>query len=71
LILFLSAKSVVDSLLCTAMVQLLPDNVAAHMAASLVSGVGLVIAMNPFDVVATRLYNQKVESGKGALYSGT
>jgi len=49
---------------------LLPDNVAAHMAASLVSGVGLVIAMNPFDVVATRLYNQKVESGKGALYSG-
>ena len=27
--------------------------------------------MNPFDVMATRLYNQKVEEGgKGALYTG-
>jgi len=30
----------------------------------------LVIAMNPVDVVATRLYNQKVVDGKGVLYSG-
>jgi len=46
------------------------NNIYAHLAASLVSGVGLVIAMNPFDVVSTRMYNQKVESGKGALYTG-
>jgi hypothetical protein len=52
-------------------VQLLGNNVYAHVAASLVSGVGLVIAMNPFDVVATRLYNQKVEAGKGTLYKGS
>jgi solute carrier family 25 protein 34/35 len=49
----------------------LGNNIYAHVAASLVSGVGLVVAMNPFDVVATRLYNQKVEGGKGALYRGT
>ncbi|ELR17603.1 solute carrier family protein [Acanthamoeba castellanii str. Neff] len=48
----------------------LGNNIYAHVAASLVSGVGLVVAMNPFDVVATRLYNQKVEGGKGALYRG-
>lgn len=26
--------------------------------------------MNPFDVVSTRLYSQKVVNGQGALYSG-
>lgn len=33
-------------------------------------GFPLVITMNPVDVVATRLYNQKVVNGKGVLYSG-
>jgi solute carrier family 25 protein 34/35 len=26
--------------------------------------------MNPFDVVVTRLYNQRVEGRQGTLYSG-
>jgi len=39
-------------------------------AASLVAGVALVIAMNPVDVVATRLYNQEVKKHTGALYKG-
>jgi hypothetical protein len=34
-------------------------------------GFPLVITMNPVDVVATRLYNQKVVDGKGVLYSGS
>lgn len=33
---------------------------------------GLVVttAMNPMDVVSTRLYSQKVVNGKGVLYTG-
>lgn len=33
---------------------------------------GLVVttAMNPMDVVSTRIYSQKVVNGKGKLYSG-
>jgi solute carrier family 25, member 34/35 len=46
------------------------DNVFAHLAASCVSGLAVCTVMNPFDVVCTRLYNQKVSSGQGALYTG-
>ncbi|KAL1497773.1 hypothetical protein ABEB36_008674 [Hypothenemus hampei] len=39
--------------------------------ASIISGVVQTIAINPFDVVSTRLYNQGVDAnGRGLLYSG-
>ncbi len=37
---------------------------------SLVSGIVVTTAMNPFDVVATRLYNQRVTKGHGDMYAG-
>lgn len=38
---------------------------------SLIGGTCVAITMQPFDVLATRLYNQKAtESGKGTLYEG-
>ena len=54
------------------------DGVAAHLCASLMSGILVVVAMNPFDVVCTRIYNQPVTNSivngktivKPALYSG-
>ncbi|KAF0698062.1 Aste57867_11310 [Aphanomyces stellatus] len=49
---------------------LLEDGVWCHLAASLVTGLAVTTAMNPFDVVSTRLYSQKVVDGKGVLYSG-
>jgi len=52
------------------MTGLLKDNVYAHFAASLVAGLFVTTAMNPFDVISTRLYNQKVENGKGTFYKG-
>jgi len=38
--------------------------------ASFVSGLMITTFMNPFDVVSTRLYSQKVVNGKGVLYDG-
>jgi solute carrier family 25 protein 34/35 len=35
-----------------------------------VTGLVVTTAMNPMDVVSTRLYSQKVVNGKGVLYSG-
>ncbi|RHY31821.1 hypothetical protein DYB32_003142 [Aphanomyces invadans] len=49
---------------------LVEDGVWCHLAASLVTGLAVTTAMNPFDVVSTRLYSQKVVDGKGVLYSG-
>ncbi|EQC40847.1 hypothetical protein SDRG_01914 [Saprolegnia diclina VS20] len=49
---------------------LLEDGILAHFAASLVTGLAVTTAMNPFDVVSTRLYSQKVVDGKGVLYDG-
>lgn len=47
------------------------DNSITHFSASLVSGIMVVLAMNPFDVVSTRIYNEKNDSkGKGSLYTG-
>lgn len=34
------------------------------------TGFAVTTAMNPFDVVSTRLYSQRVVDGKGELYSG-
>lgn len=48
------------------------DGVPCHLAASLLTGVAVVLAMQPFDFAATRLMNQPTAaSGKGLLYSGT
>ncbi|RHY11835.1 hypothetical protein DYB25_001035 [Aphanomyces astaci] len=49
---------------------LLEDGILCHLAASLVTGLAVTTAMNPFDVVSTRLYSQKVVNGQGVLYSG-
>ena len=39
--------------------------------ASCVSGVAVTLAMAPFDVLSTRIYNQPLnEQGKGKYYSG-
>jgi solute carrier family 25 protein 34/35 len=47
------------------------DGVLTHLSASLLAGLAVTTAMNPFDVVSTRLYNQKVDaSGRGLLYNG-
>uniref|UniRef100_A0A7M4FID9 Solute carrier family 25 member 34 n=1 Tax=Crocodylus porosus TaxID=8502 RepID=A0A7M4FID9_CROPO len=41
------------------------------LAAGMISSVAVAVAMTPFDVVSTRLYNQPVdESGVGKLYRG-
>ena len=45
------------------------DNIAVHFAAALTSGVLVCTAMNPFDVIMTRMYNQSAKQGE-ALYSG-
>eukprot|EP01113_Clastostelium_recurvatum_P038068 TRINITY_DN5638_c0_g1_i2.p1 TRINITY_DN5638_c0_g1~~TRINITY_DN5638_c0_g1_i2.p1 ORF type:complete len:314 (-),score=36.33 TRINITY_DN5638_c0_g1_i2:2-943(-) len=50
---------------------LFKDNILAHFAASLVAGLLVTTAMNPFDVARTRMYNQKVAvDGSGAYYKG-
>ncbi|KAK9889833.1 hypothetical protein WA026_007200 [Henosepilachna vigintioctopunctata] len=39
--------------------------------ASMIAGVAISVAMTPFDLVSTRLYNQGVDaSGRGLLYTG-
>jgi len=54
--------------------QLIPrDSLLIPFAASTLSGCVIVTFMTPFDVVSTRLYNQKVvgaTSRGGVLYSG-
>lgn len=45
------------------------DGVSAHLASSMIAGLFVVVAMNPMDVVTTRLYNQKVVSGQPRLYN--
>ncbi|KAI9205007.1 mitochondrial carrier domain-containing protein [Polychytrium aggregatum] len=46
-------------------------NLDLHLAASSITGLLMCIAMNPFDVTMTRMYNQKATGGHGVLYSGT
>lgn len=45
--------------------KLMPDGPPTHLSASVVSGLGVAVVMNPFDVVMTRIYNQK-----GSMYKG-
>ncbi|KAJ1658590.1 Mitochondrial oxaloacetate carrier protein [Dispira simplex] len=46
------------------------DNIYLHSVASLITGAVVCSAMNPFDVVSTRMYNQRTDlnTGKGSLY---
>eukprot|EP01095_Lingulamoeba_sp_RSL-Kostka_P006725 TRINITY_DN2122_c0_g1_i1.p1 TRINITY_DN2122_c0_g1~~TRINITY_DN2122_c0_g1_i1.p1 ORF type:complete len:323 (-),score=63.26 TRINITY_DN2122_c0_g1_i1:287-1255(-) len=47
------------------------ESMYLHLGSSLISGIAVTTGMNPLDVVATRIYNQKMSpSGKGLLYSG-
>ncbi|KDO20065.1 hypothetical protein SPRG_21388 [Saprolegnia parasitica CBS 223.65] len=47
------------------------QTVALHLSASILTGFFCVTAMNPFDVVSVRLYNQPLDAtGKGLLYDG-
>lgn len=52
--------------------KVLPQNSwKSTLAAAMLSGVAVAVAMTPFDVISTRLYNQKLNShGKGLYYSG-
>lgn len=47
----------------------LHDNIGVHFVAALTSGLLVCVAMNPFDVIMTRLYNQSVAK-EGQLYKG-
>lgn len=49
-----------------------PDTFSTHFATSMFTGVLVCLAMNPFDVVSTRMYNQGVDAnGKGLLYKNS
>lgn len=63
---FSSAKELVSDL------QVFPVNSwLVGLSAGMISSVVVVLAMTPFDVVSTRLYNQPVDPlGKGQLYKG-
>lgn len=47
--------------------EMSPDRFTIHLGAAMFSGVLACLMMNPFDVVMTRLYNQKCS---GSLYTG-
>lgn len=48
-----------------------PDSWLVALCAAMISSVAAVVAMTPFDVVSTRLYNQPVDpQGKGLMYRG-
>ncbi|CAG8725027.1 7042_t:CDS:2 [Dentiscutata erythropus] len=48
------------------------NDILLHSMASMISGLCVCTTMNPFDVISTRIYNQKKDiSGKGSLYKGT
>ncbi|XP_028840169.1 solute carrier family 25 member 35 [Denticeps clupeoides] len=63
---FSASKELVEDL------QLFAENSwLIALSAGMISSVVVVLAMTPFDVVSTRLYNQPVDpSGKGQLYRG-
>ncbi|KZC14811.1 Solute carrier family 25 member 35, partial [Dufourea novaeangliae] len=47
------------------------QSISLTFVASLIGGSCVALTMQPFDVLATRLYNQRTDaSGKGALYNG-
>ncbi|XP_061595862.1 solute carrier family 25 member 35 [Cololabis saira] len=63
---FSSSKELVIDL------QIFPENSwLVGLTAGMISSVVVVLAMTPFDVISTRLYNQPVDQlGKGMIYKG-
>ncbi|OQS04620.1 solute carrier family 25 member 34 [Thraustotheca clavata] len=57
---------------CPSIYQFNDSTVMLHLSASILTGFFCVTAMNPFDVVSVRLYNQPLDplTGKGLLYDG-
>eukprot|EP00123_Amoebidium_parasiticum_P000117 comp10292_c1_seq1/m.5103 comp10292_c1_seq1/g.5103 ORF comp10292_c1_seq1/g.5103 comp10292_c1_seq1/m.5103 type:complete len:186 (-) comp10292_c1_seq1:43-600(-) len=51
-------------------VGLRSDALTTHFVSSLMASFYVVLGMNPFDVITTRLCNQPVVNGKGQLYNG-
>lgn len=47
--------------------DLMKDGTALHLTASTISGIGVAVVMNPWDVILTRIYNQKGNLYKGPL----
>lgn len=47
--------------------ELMREGTALHLTASTVAGFGVGIAMNPWDVILTRIYNQKGDLYKGPI----
>lgn len=45
-----------------------PNSVLTHFCASMVSGLLVTLAMNPADVISTRMYNQPVVNNTNVLY---
>jgi len=46
------------------------EGLPVHVVSSIIAGAIMVLFLNPFDVVTTRMYNQNYVDGKGTLYSG-
>lgn len=47
--------------------DLMKDGPALHLTASTISGLGVAVVMNPWDVILTRIYNQKGDLYKGPI----
>lgn len=47
--------------------DLMKDGTGLHLTASTISGLGVAVVMNPWDVILTRIYNQKGNLYKGPL----
>ncbi|QLQ78130.1 hypothetical protein HG537_0A03770 [Torulaspora globosa] len=47
--------------------DLMKEGTALHLTASTISGMGVAVVMNPWDVILTRIYNQKGNLYKGPL----
>ncbi|XXQ35211.1 Mitochondrial carrier protein [Plasmodiophora brassicae] len=52
------------------MVPGVPNGTVTHLIASTGGGLLVAVAMNPFDLVTSRVMNQPTVNGKGALYDG-
>ncbi|CCE64086.1 hypothetical protein TPHA_0G02510 [Tetrapisispora phaffii CBS 4417] len=47
--------------------DLMKDGPALHLTASTISGLGVAVVMNPWDVILTRIYNQRGNKYKGPI----
>ncbi|CAB4257138.1 similar to Saccharomyces cerevisiae YKL120W OAC1 Mitochondrial inner membrane transporter, transports oxaloacetate, sulfate, thiosulfate, and isopropylmalate [Maudiozyma barnettii] len=47
--------------------HIMSDSPALHLTSSAVAGLGVAVVMNPWDVILTRIYNQKTDKYKGPI----